>query len=279
MRLPTSPLQHLERSSLVNVTCQISPVSLLPLTKVVLSARTGKGYEFASRDPTLFRAWLCSKKPILRNGFTYRLMSPHYDSDVKGVFHEYTVIFSEPVEQGYALSNITEISVSLYHDTRVGRRISGKVEAAHEDEEYIEIDQNFMANSVLPSIGCVPHFNPLTPTYTNALFRLDPGVTQARIHAFRWHPQQGIPVERLHNTSEAFRSQQSWADQRGLGKSVLKRVDYRLIILEAILCAADTQARRLVKVTACQIFLPKCYVSLPVAGVDNVRSSQGRGCL
>ena len=110
-------------------------------------------------------------------------MSPHYDPDIKGVLHEYTVIFSEPVEQGYALSTITEISVSLDHDTQLGQRIAGKVEAVEEDEEYIEIDQNFMANSVLPSIGCVLHFNPLTPAYTSALFRLDPGFPQACIHA------------------------------------------------------------------------------------------------
>jgi hypothetical protein len=167
----------------VNITCQISPVSLLPLTKVVLSARTGKGYEFASSNPTLFREWLSSKKPILRKGFTYRLISPHYDSDTKDFFHEYTVIFSEPVHQGYALPTITEISVSLHHDTPLGQRISGKVEAVHEDEEYIEIDQNFMANSVLPSIGRVPRFNSLTPTYTNALFRLNPCFPQARIRA------------------------------------------------------------------------------------------------
>lgn len=120
---------------------------------MVLSARTNEGYEFASSNPTLFRAWLSSKKPILRNGFTYRLIPPHYDSDIKGVFHEYTVIFSEPVKQGYVLSAITEITVSLYHDTQPGQRISGKIEAVYEDEEYIEIDQNFMANSVLPSIG------------------------------------------------------------------------------------------------------------------------------
>ena len=110
-------------------------------------------------------------------------MSPHSDSNVKGIFHEYTVIFSEPVKQGYALSTLTEISVSLYHDTQLGQRISGKEKTVYEDEEYIEIDQNFMANSVLPSISCVPRFNVLTPTYANALFRLDPGFPQACIHA------------------------------------------------------------------------------------------------
>lgn len=118
----------------------------------------------------------------MRSGFTYRLTSPHYDSDIGDVFHEYTVIFSAPVMQGYALSAITEISVSLCHNTQLGQHISGKVEAAYEDEEYIEIDQNFMANSVLPSTGCVPRSNLLILTYTTALFRLDPGFLQTRIH-------------------------------------------------------------------------------------------------
>lgn len=82
--------------------------------------------------------------------------------------------------QGYALSATTEISVSL-HSTQTGQHILGKAEAVYEDEEYIEIDQNFMANSVLPSIGYVPRFNPLIPTHT-ALFRLDSDHPQVCIH-------------------------------------------------------------------------------------------------
>lgn len=181
MRLPASSLQHIEQPSLVNITCQISPISLLPLTRVVLSARTSKGYEFASSNPTLFRTYFFSKKPILRNGFTYRLPSSHYDSDTRDVTHEYSVIFSEPVAQGYALSSITEISVTLCHNTQPDRHISGKVEAVDEDEEYIEIDQDFMVNSVLPSIGCVAHFIPLVPTYTTSC--LD-SIPPSRKHTF-----------------------------------------------------------------------------------------------
>lgn len=163
-------MQHVERTSLLNITCKISPVSPLPLTKVVLSAPTSEGYEFASSNSTLFKAWLFAKKPILRNGFTYRLMLPHDDSDTGGVFHEYTVVFSEPVAQGYALSATTEISVSLHRNKKPDQHVLGKVEVVHEDEECIEIDQNFLANSVLPSIGCVPHFYLLMQTYTTALF-------------------------------------------------------------------------------------------------------------
>ena len=92
------------------------------------------------------------------------------------------MIFSEPVMQGYALSAITEISVSLHHNTQPGQHILRKVEVIDEDEEYIEIDQNFMANSVLPSIGYVSRFSPLIPTYTAALFRLDSGRSHAPIH-------------------------------------------------------------------------------------------------
>ena len=97
-------------------------------------------------------------------------MLPHYDSDTSGVFHEYTVVFAEPVAQGYALSAITEISVSLRHNERSSQHVLGKVEAVHEDEECIEIDQNFLANSVLPSISCVPHFDLLMYSSTIALF-------------------------------------------------------------------------------------------------------------
>lgn len=133
------------------MTCKISPTSLLPLTKVILSARTSEGYEFASNNPTPFREWWLSKTPILRNGFTYRLLPLLHDSDIGDVFHEYSVILSEPVAQGYALSTITEISVSLCHNGRSDRHISGGPEADYEDD-CIEIDQNFMANS-LPKIG------------------------------------------------------------------------------------------------------------------------------
>lgn len=87
----------------------------------------------------------------MRNGFTYYLPSPHYDPDTGDAFHEYSVVFSEPVAQGYTLSSLTEFS--LCHGAQAGQHISGKVQAVYEDEECIEIDQDFMANSVLPSIG------------------------------------------------------------------------------------------------------------------------------
>ena len=70
-------------------------------------------------------------------------------------FHEYSVVFSEPVAQGYTHPSLTEILVSLCSDSQPSQPTSGKAEGVHEDEEYIEIDQDFMANSILPSIGCV----------------------------------------------------------------------------------------------------------------------------
>lgn len=123
---------------------------------MILSARTSKGYDFASRNPTQFREWLFSKRLILRKDFAYRFSPPHHDSNILDVFHEYSVIFSEPVTQGYALPSITEISVSFHHDCRSDQRILEKPEADYEDE-HIEIDQNFMANSVFPKICCVSH--------------------------------------------------------------------------------------------------------------------------
>jgi len=168
----------------MNLACQISPVSLLPLTKVVLSARTSKGYEFSASNSALFRTWLFSKKPILRSGFAYRLPLPYYDSEARGAFHEYSVIFSEPVAQGYALSSVTEISVSFCHDTKPAQHTAGKVGAAYEDDECIEIDQNFMANSVLPSIGWW-RVSSLIPTHTTILFRLNPGFSRVHIRPCR----------------------------------------------------------------------------------------------
>jgi len=182
LRLPASSLQRIQQSSLVNITCHISPVSLLPLTKVVLSARTSEGYECASSNPTMLRTWLFSRKPILRNGFTYRLPSPHHYSDPRNTFHEYSVVFSEPVAQGYAHPSFTEILVSLCRNAQPSQPISGKVEVVHEDEEYIEIDQDFMANSILPSIGCVTRLIPCISTYKFAISRLDPGFPQVHIH-------------------------------------------------------------------------------------------------
>lgn len=170
MYLPASPLQDIEQSSIAKITCRISPTSLLPLTKVVLSAQTSKGYEFASSNPTLFREWLFSRKPILRHGFPYRFSPPHHNSNVGDVIHEYSVIFSEPVAQGYALPSITEILVSLYNNTRPGQRISEKSEA--DEDEHIEIDQNFMANSVIPKICWVLYSTFFIPIYTFVL--LDP---------------------------------------------------------------------------------------------------------
>lgn len=150
-----------EKPSIVNIACQISPTSPLPLKKVALSARTSKGYEFASRNSSIFKKWLFSNKPILRTGFTYRLPPPRHGPDIGEVFHEYTVLFAEPFVQGYALSSLTEISVSLRCDARPDR-FSERLEAVCEDE-YIEIDQNFMANSVFPKTRCAYHPIPFIP--------------------------------------------------------------------------------------------------------------------
>ena len=138
---------------------------------MVLSARTSKGYEFASSNPTLLKTWLFSRKPILRNGITYYLPLPPHGSDTRDAFHEYSVVFSEPVAQGYPHPSLTEILVSFRQDSQPGQPASGKAEGVHEDDEYIEIDQDFMANSVLPSIGCVA---PLIPcVQLTSLSRLD----------------------------------------------------------------------------------------------------------
>lgn len=182
MRLPASPKHRIDQQSLVNLTCQIAPVSLLPLTKVVLSARTTEGYEFASSNPTLLRTWLFSRKLVLRSGFTYRLPLPHCDPDIGDPSYEYSVIFSEPVEQGYAVPSLTETSVSLCHDTQPSQCTSGKTEAVHEDEEYIEIGQDFMANSVLPSIGSVARSVLHILTHKVSVFSLGPGFPQVHIH-------------------------------------------------------------------------------------------------
>jgi hypothetical protein len=152
----------------VNITCRISLASLLPLTKVILSARTSQGYEFASSNPTLFKEWLFSKKPILRNGFTYRFLPPHEESNVRDVFHEYSVIFSEPLSQGYALPSTTEVLVSLYRNTQPHQRTPERSEENYEGE-HIEIDQNFMANSVLPQISFVQYSISCPSTHTSVL--------------------------------------------------------------------------------------------------------------
>lgn len=93
----------------------------------------------------------------MRAGFTYNLPS-HHDSDITDGLYEYTMVLSEPVAQGYALPSLTEIALCC--NTQPDQDSWGKVDKVHEDEEYIEIDQDFMANSVLPSIGCVARFIP-----------------------------------------------------------------------------------------------------------------------
>ena len=253
----------------MNITCQISPVSLLPLTKVVLSARSSEGYEFASSHPTLLRTWLFSRKPVLRNGFTYRLPSPHQGSDTRDASHEYSVILSEPVAQGYAYPSVTEILVSLHRHAQPSQPVSGKG-GVHEDEEYIEIDQDFMANSILTSIGCVPCPIPCISTYKFATSRPNPGFPQVHIHPHRWHTLQDRPSKRPQCAYETFRSQQSWADQWGLGEPLSKGVKHRLIIPKAIIGAVDTQTRRLVKVAAYQGALPERYVPSPALSVYSV---------
>lgn len=187
-----------------------------------------------------------------------------------GAFHEYSVVFSEPVAQGYAHPSLTEILVSLCHDSQRSQLASGKTEGVQEDEEYIEIDQDFMANSILPSIGCVAPFVPHIPTYKFATFRFGPGFPQVHTYPHRWYASHDRSAGRPYNTLEAFGPQQSWANQWGLGEPSPKSADHRLIVSEAIIGAVDTQTRRLVKVATYQDALPERYASLPVLGVDNM---------
>jgi peroxin-6 len=132
----------------------------LPLTEVVLTAFSEDAFRSASTQDAIFENWLFADNLILRQGdvhtFSTELPCQNGLNTVGVRTFRYRVDMMEPVQQGYAQKHTTRFVVTLAEDSdrtiATPRELGSTPDDGSENEsEGIEIDEGFLAGSVLPS--------------------------------------------------------------------------------------------------------------------------------
>ena len=128
----------------------LSVVQLIPLQEVFIQALSSAAYSRAKADISSFEEWLCYNQRILRQGsvYTYALDS----------LLTYKLIMTEPVLQGYAQKS--QSLFTLLPPTEDSPTINGhqvlpssslpEHTQFDDDEEDLEIGENFLASSLIP---------------------------------------------------------------------------------------------------------------------------------
>lgn len=127
--------------------CSIAIVKPVQLSQLFLVALSWESYHLAQSTPSTLEDLFCSDKHILRQNTTYSFLRESKE-------FKYRLIMTEPVLQGYASSGNTRFFVSMQdsgsHDSGSS---SASESSAESDKEGIEIDESFLAGSVLRSIS------------------------------------------------------------------------------------------------------------------------------
>ena len=132
------------------------------LTEVVLTAFSDEAFHAARTQTPSFENWLFVDFPILRQGeihtFNAGLLPPNGADFVKVCTFRYRADMMTPVQQGYARKGTTRLIVTLEHDADRKIELSSKLVPSVEDDtasdsDGIEIDEGFLASSVLPPIS------------------------------------------------------------------------------------------------------------------------------
>ncbi|KAJ3843702.1 AAA-domain-containing protein [Lentinula raphanica] len=128
----------------------VSRTSPVLLTEVYLSALSSAAYDAATIHGALLENFFGDKKRILYQGSVYSIGSDALsDSDVH---LEFRVDMLEPVVQGYTEAGQTTFFIT---SAEIGEE---ELEVLSSDDESVEINQDFLANSVV-----YPSFNPTSP--------------------------------------------------------------------------------------------------------------------
>lgn len=161
--LGASPSGSEPAQSVSGINCSIALVQPLRLSQVFLVALSWDSYELAQSNPSLLEDWFCSDEHILRQSTTYSFI--HELQTLR-----YRLIMVEPVLQGYASAGHTKFLVSMQDDNSHDSSSSQASECGIDsDKEGIEIDESFLAGSVLRSISS--HSPAVSP---RAITREDP---------------------------------------------------------------------------------------------------------
>ncbi|KAI0259961.1 P-loop containing nucleoside triphosphate hydrolase protein [Gloeopeniophorella convolvens] len=130
----------------------VATVHLIPLQEIYVQALSGAAYSDAKADLASFEDWFCQGQRILRQGSTYSI-------DARGGpdarTSKYRLIMTEPVLQGYAQKSQTLFTLlppteELPTVDGYSSPSSSSVEDDTEFDEDLEIDEGFLANSLVP---------------------------------------------------------------------------------------------------------------------------------
>ncbi|THV08077.1 AAA-domain-containing protein [Dendrothele bispora CBS 962.96] len=131
----------------------------IPLSQIFVSALSRDAYDVAVNQPSLLERLFRNGRPILRQGSVHTSVS---DVTINGqrdkpsaMTLRYRLDMMEPVLQGH-VDDRTNIIVTYSHVS--DDRVSDNSEMSSDEDEGVEIDEAFLANSVVRS-----SFNPISP--------------------------------------------------------------------------------------------------------------------
>ena len=160
--VPVSPPGHPGKTHILSV------VQLVPLQEVFVQALSSTAYSGAKADVSSFEDWLCRGQRILRQDSVYAWDAP--DGLDPGAL-TYKLIMTDPVLQGYAQRSQTLFT--LLPPSEGSRAVNGNQalsssvpdgvqidDDADEDDEDLEIGENFLANSLISQPSSYPQHSP-----------------------------------------------------------------------------------------------------------------------
>jgi peroxin-6 len=156
--VPVLPSGHPEKTHMLSV------VQLVPLQEVFVRALSSTAYSRAKADVSSFEDWLCRGQRILRQDSVYVWDTP---DDLDPGALAYKLIMTEPVLQGYAQKSQTlftllpplEGSQAVNGNQVLSSSVPDDVQI-DEDEEGLEIGENFLASSLISQPSSYPQHSP-----------------------------------------------------------------------------------------------------------------------
>lgn len=136
----------------------VTPTSPLLLTQVYATALSLDAYDMAATHDLYLERLFCDEKRILRQGSVYSAdlangNPPH------GNRLEFKIDMLEPVLQGYAKAGTTSFILTCL-EAEVEAEDESETSALSSDDESVEIDEEFLANSIV-----YPSYNPISPCH------------------------------------------------------------------------------------------------------------------
>jgi peroxin-6 len=157
--VPVPPPGYPEKTHMLSV------VQLVPLQEVFVQALSSTAYSRAKADVSSFEDWLCRGQRIMRQDSVYAWDTP--DGLDPGAL-TYKLIMTEPVLQGYAQRSQTlftllppsEGSWAVNGNQALSSSVPDDVQIDDDDDEGLEIGENFLASSLVSQPSSYPQHSP-----------------------------------------------------------------------------------------------------------------------